>query len=197
MKINLKCKLENIVQNIDGSISYYFKQEKTDLKTSNKIIQEIKNCQESAKNDLEITIDKYRKQRSLDANAYFHLLVHKLAEYYNEGNDFVKIKMNLEYGTPAVDEDGNQVIIKLPETVDITKFYEYAKFLGQKKEKNYNCNYYIFYKRTHLLNSKEMARLIDGVVRECQDVGIETKTPEQIAEMLNLWEQMNNEDKKK
>ena len=51
MKINLKCKLENIVQNIDGSISYYFKQEKTDLKTSNKIIQEIKKCQEEDKND--------------------------------------------------------------------------------------------------------------------------------------------------
>ena len=39
---------------------------------------------------------------------------------------------------------------------------------------------YLFYKQTHTLNTKEMAQLIDGVVRECHEAGIETYTEEEI-----------------
>ena len=33
-------------------------------------------------------------------------------------------------------------------------------------------------------NSKQMSKLIDGVVQDCQAIGIETKTPEEIASLL-------------
>lgn len=188
MKISIKCSLENIVTNLDGSISYYFKQEQQKDVNIYKVADEIKKCQEGAKNCLRVDIDKYREQRSLDANTYFHVLVHKLAEYHNIGNDEMKIKMNLEYGTPAVDKKGNIVMVKIPADVNISDFYDYAKWYAEKKEKNQICNYYIFYKQTHTLNTQEMSRLIEGVISECKQVGIETKTPEQIREMLSLWE---------
>ena len=44
------------------------------------------------------------------------------------------------------------------------------------------------YKETHTLNTSEMARLIDGVVFEAQGLGIETKTPDEIAQLKSLWE---------
>jgi hypothetical protein len=44
------------------------------------------------------------------------------------------------------------------------------------------------YKETHTLDTKEMARLIDGVVSEAQALGIETRTPDEIAQMKSLWE---------
>lgn len=133
------------------------------------------------------TFKRYREKRSLDANAYFHLLVHKLAEKLGLGNDECKVKMNLEYGTIAKDKSGNQVLIKLPAEVDITQFYEYARFYAQREEKGVLCNYYLLYKQTHTLNTKEMSRLINGVVEECQAVGIDTRTQTQINEMLSLW----------
>jgi hypothetical protein len=37
-------------------------------------------------------------------------------------------------------------------------------------------------------NTKQMSRLINNIVQECQILGIETKTPDEIANMLNLWE---------
>ena len=46
---------------------------------------------------------------------------------------------------------------------------------------------YLFYKQTHELNTKEMSDLIDGVVYECQKLGIETKTKEELNSMLNEW----------
>lgn len=44
------------------------------------------------------------------------------------------------------------------------------------------------YKETHTLDTKEMARLIDGVVAEAQELGIETRTPDEIAQLKSLWE---------
>ena len=137
--------------------------------------------------DLKITIKQYRENRSLNANAYFHLLVNKIAEKLNIGNDECKIKMNLEYGTPAVDEVGNQVCVKMPASVDIKQFYDYAKYIGEKVENGLTLNYYVFYKETHTLDTKEMSRLIDGVASEAKTLGIETATPEQLAEMKSLW----------
>jgi hypothetical protein len=37
-------------------------------------------------------------------------------------------------------------------------------------------------------NTKQMSRLINNIVQECEILGIETKTPDEIANMLNLWE---------
>ena len=37
-------------------------------------------------------------------------------------------------------------------------------------------------------NSSEMAKLIDLVVQECQQQGIETKTPVEISSLLERWD---------
>ena len=40
---------------------------------------------------------------------------------------------------------------------------------------------------THTYDTKEMSALIDGVVQECKDMGIETMTPDQIKRMEAAW----------
>ena len=137
-------------------------------------------------------IKEYKQKRSNDANAYFHLLVNKLARYYNISDEDMKIKMNLDYGTVARFEDGRIKGCKVPEGTKIREFYNYAKWYKTDIEGN-DC--YIFYKQTHTLDSKEMSQLINGVVQECQDVGIETKTPAEIKSLLESWsknEKINN-----
>ena len=138
--------------------------------------------------DLSIEIKKWYEKRSLNANAYFHLLVNKIAEKLRIGNDECKIRLNLEYGTVATDSNGQKVIVKLPKSVNVVEFYPYAKWIADKKEKTITTSYYVFYKQTHTLDSKEMARLIDGTISEAQALGIETITPNEKQKMLSLWE---------
>lgn len=140
--------------------------------------------------DFKIQVSEWKDTRSLNANAYFHLLVHKIAEKLKIGNDECKIKMNLEYGTPATDKNGKNVIVKLPSSVNVSDFYEYSKFIAEKEEKGLKLSYYLFYKQTHTLDTKEMARLIDGVVSEAEQLGIETLTPEQLLNLKSLWSSM-------
>ena len=71
-------------------------------------------------NGAEITINEYKHQRSASANAYFHLLVHKIAEKMGIGNDECKVRMNLEYGSPKMlDEKTGQPPPKHSITVEI------------------------------------------------------------------------------
>jgi hypothetical protein len=47
--------------------------------------------------------------------------------------------------------------------------------------------WYRAYRGSHTYNTEEMARLIQGTVMECKDHGIETATPEEIAQMQERW----------
>jgi hypothetical protein len=134
------------------------------------------------------TIEEHRQRRSLNANSYFHLLVDKLAKHYKMGSDDMKKKMVLEYGVIAQDNLGKKIGIKMPENQDITIFYPYAKWFAESVEKGIKFNHYLFYKQTHTLDSKEMATLIDGVVTECKDAGIETLDDLELKRLVKNWE---------
>ena len=148
-----------------------------------KQIDEIKDLEK-----LNVEAKKYRQKRSLDANAYFHVLVNKLARYFGMSDTEMKIKMNLEYGTVAINLDGTKVGIKVPYGTNISYFYPYCKKFGECEENGMTFEKYLFYKETHTLDSKEMSQLIEGVVYECKQAGIETLSDEEVKSMLNEWE---------
>lgn len=102
--------------------------------------------------DVNLEIKRWREPRSKDANAYFHVLVNKIAEAQNLGDEEVKRYLVSEYGSLARD---------------------------------YEC--YLFYKRSYELDSKEMARLIDGAIFEARNLGIDTDPPEMIARYKEEW----------
>ena len=137
--------------------------------------------------EYELSIKKVGKRRSLNANAYFHSLVGEIAEKMNIGFDQCKVNMNLEYGTIARDEEGKKIGIMLPQKVDVNTIYKYTKWFDEREINKVKFNCFIVYKETHTLDTKEMARLIDGTVQEAKQLGIETATPDEIARMKALW----------
>lgn len=137
--------------------------------------------------DLSIEIKKYREKRSLSANAYFHVLVNKIAAETGESDDAVKSRLVLDYGIVDKDDDGKMVGFKLPQAVDATKYWPYVKYVETREENGKLFNCYLVYKHTSDMDSKEMARLIDGAISEAQELGIETDTPEQLARFKEEW----------
>lgn len=135
--------------------------------------------------DKKYEVKEVKKQRSNNANAYFHALVNKLARYYTISDTDMKIKMNLDYGTIARFEDGRIKGCKVPKGTNMKEIYKYSKWYKSDENED-DC--YIFYKETHTLNTKEMAQLINGVIQECEDVGIETKPQNEIESLLRSWD---------
>ena len=131
--------------------------------------------------DIEVNIRKWRRKRSNDANAYFHLLVNEIAEARGLSDDEVKRMLVVDYGTLARDDDGLVVGFKLPASVNVDAIYPYTKCYKQVEENGKTFSCYLVYKRSSEMNSKEMSRLIDGAVTEAKELGIDTDTPEQRA----------------
>lgn len=136
---------------------------------------------------LSLEIKQYREQRSLDANAYFHVLVSKIAEMDYQSIDDVKRQLVCDYGTVAF-------IARIPATANLDEIYKYSRLIGESKGTKEPCNDWYIFKPTHTLDTKEMSRLIEGTVQEAQQLGIETRTPEQLQELLSLWGQKESND---
>lgn len=129
-----------------------------------------------------IEVKKFTEKRSLNANAYFHLLVGKIAEVVKLPMSEVKRKMVFDYGTQLG-------AFRAEATVPLEAAFTYFQIIRESKGTKRPCVDVIVWKPTHTLDKAEMARLIDGVVEEAKQLGIETRTPNEIADMLNLWEQ--------
>lgn len=136
--------------------------------------------------DIEVSIKKWRKKRSNDANAYFHVLVTAIAEARGISNDEVKQMLVVDYGSLARDEDGQIIGFKLPPSVDVSVIYPYTKLYKQIVENGKPFNCYLVYKRSSDMDTKEMSRLIDGAVHEAKELGIDTDTPEERARWSSL-----------
>ncbi len=136
---------------------------------------------------LEVEVKQHRKKRSLDANAYFHVLVGKLAQALNIGEDEAKVNLVLDYGAVMTDEEGCKVGFKLPASVNVNSIYKYAKWFDTRVENGKEFNCYIVYEHTRNYSTKQMARLIDGAVHECQNLGIETLPPGELESLKQSW----------
>ena len=66
----------------------------------------------SAFDDLSVEMKKYRAKRSLDANAYFHVLVGKIADTLTISKAKAKNMLICRYGQPQLLPDGSIMIYK-------------------------------------------------------------------------------------
>lgn len=139
---------------------------------------------------LDIIVKKHRKKRSLDANAYFHVIVGKIADKLGISKTRCKNILIGRYGQQDFLEEGQPVILKT--NIDVDKMLE-QEFLhcvpfATKKEKGTDVVYYKVFRGSHTYNTKEMSILIDGTVQEAKDLGIETIPPNQLERMVGRWQ---------
>lgn len=127
-----------------------------------------------------LDIKEVKKSRTLSANAYFWTLCNKLAIALNSTSLEIYKELIKKYGVSRVEElkgDFAKTLIIAWGKVGLGWFVE---------EKDIDI--YTFYYGSSSYNTKQMKRLIDHIIDECQEQGIETKTPDQIAEMMALME---------
>ena len=136
---------------------------------------------------------KEKKQRSLDSNAYFHVLVGKLAQALTPPLSKAACKNMLiaDYGQPELDDSGAMIIYKTnaPPSYMEEQEHIHTKLIKVTIENDKNVYFYRVNRGTHTYNSAEMSKLIDGTVQECKNVGVETATFDELQHMKMLWKQ--------
>lgn len=130
-------------------------------------------------------VKEQHKKRSLDANAYFWVLADKLAEATRISKEDVYRHAIREIG-------GNSTTVCVRDMA--------AEKLCQGWEKNGlgwlsdtfpsklpGCVNVTLYYGSSTYDTKQMSRLIDNIVQDCQAVGIETLTPDKLALLVEEW----------
>ncbi len=135
-----------------------------------------------------IEFKKYRKARSLDANAYMWVLCRKIGKKVGNTDKGIYREMIRRRGVCVV-------FPLLKEAVESHKRRWESKgdgwlcdIMGDSKIDGYTNVKNFYGSRTY--NTKEMADLIDEVVFECKELGIETMTPNELAVLKSSWKEV-------
>lgn len=135
----------------------------------------------------DLEVKEHRQKRSLDANAYAWVLIHKLAE---------SMKLSpVEVYREAIRNVGNnftpmcvrqQDAERLKKNWSIHGLGWLCEDLGQSQVQG--CVNIACYHGSSCYNSTQMAALIDNLVQDCKALDIETLPPEKLAMMKENWD---------
>ena len=117
---------------------------------------------------VEITVRRWVEKRSLDANAYLWALITKIGNALRESKDDIYFDALKAYG------QGGAVSVEERFVKDFERTYKYHERLGETQLNGKTFVHFRFWVGSSEYNVEEMSILIDGVVREAKNLGIET-----------------------
>lgn len=123
----------------------------------------------------EVTEAKKRKKRSLTQNAYYWVMLNKLAAKLRMSDSELHKNMLREYGVYDV--------FSIQDNIPIDGYFRYYDVIGHGYVNGRRFKHVKVYKGSSHMSSAEFTRLIDGMREECVLQGIDVMTPREIAEL--------------
>ena len=124
-------------------------------------------------------IKEYHEKRSLSANAYAWALIGKIADVMRKSKEEVYLQMLKDYGQSE--------IISVKAYIKISGYFKYYEEEGRGYVNGREFIHYKIYKGSSEMDSKEMSILIDGIIQEAQNLGIETIPPSEKERLIQEW----------
>lgn len=145
-----------------------------------------KDFAELKEHDVSIEVKRWRKKRSLDANAYAWVLIDKIAQATGIPKTEVYRQAIREIG-------GVSDIVAVPDNA-VDKFREgwSKQGIGWQTEildSKPGYKRIVVYYGSSTYDTKQMSALIDSLVQEAQALGIETLPPAEIVRLNSQWEE--------
>ena len=134
---------------------------------------------------VDVTIKPYLRKRSLDANAYAWVLLDKLAAEMGIPKEEIYREAIRQIGGVSV-----QICLQSKAVDAFCKGWE-SRGIGWQCEKFPSkiagCINVIAFFGSSVYDTKQMSGLINQLIEDCRSLGIETKSPEEIASLLKEW----------
>lgn len=135
--------------------------------------------------ELKVQISVWRQDRSLNANNYCWKLLDEIAQRTRSTKEEVYQEIISKVGVFEILPIRNEAVDNFVEKWQSRGLGWVCNIMRDSKIKGYTN--VIAYYGSSVYNTKEMSRLIDEVVQEAQALGVQTKTPQELAELKNLW----------
>jgi len=135
--------------------------------------------------ELQVDIKQYRVKRSLDANAYCFTICQKIAEEIKNTKEFVYKTAIREVGQFEIVPIKNEAVERWIESWDSKGLGWFAEVLEDSKLEGYKK--VISYYGSSVYDAREMSVLLEEIVREAKELGIETMPENERNALLNEW----------
>lgn len=149
---------------------------------------------------LRLKVVQWREKRSLDANAYYWVLLSRLADVLKIPKPRAHNIMLRKYGQVET-FDGAGGYIRIPDTekaeetaLEASTFHIRPTSQVITGTDGIHYRTYIMLKGSSEYDTREMSELIDGLVSECRELEIETLAPEEIERMLQAYGENRRKD---
>lgn len=116
-----------------------------------------------------------KPKRSRSQNSYYWELNDKLASALRMDRNELHFHMLKAYADCEV--------MTVLETVPLDDYFKYAEVFAHGRLNGKDYKHVRIYKPSSKMDSKEFSRLLDGMIAECEQQGIPTLTPQEIAKM--------------
>lgn len=139
---------------------------------------------------LSIKITQKRKKRSLTANAYFWVLCGKLAHKTRQNKTDIYKHLIKEVGDNfEIVPIRNDAVNSWCENWSVKGLGWICEPLGDSKIEGYTnvCCYY----GSSTYDTEQMSALLDSVIFDCKEQGIETMTPQEVQTLIDRWGEGN------
>lgn len=143
--------------------------------------------------DLRVKAVQWRNKRSLDANAYYWLLLSKLAEVLNISKPCAHNMMLRKYGQVVI-IDGKKVHIPLPDTDNAEETALEASTYHLRPTSQViagtdgiDYRTYQMLKGSSEYDTREMHELINGLISDCNELMIETISKEELDYIMSHY----------
>lgn len=123
-------------------------------------------------------ISLYKNKRSLNQNDFYWHLLNKLAKKVKIGVDKLHFEMLKSYSV--------RYEILVPRETSLRGIEYYEKKSTIKKNDKY-FNVYHVYTPSHELKTDEFAVLLNGLIHECEQQGIDSRSPSEIERDSQLY----------
>lgn len=120
-------------------------------------------------------LKEFKAHRSLSQNAYAWKLINELANKLNLPKDDVYLHMLKAYGQSEM--------VSMRADINPNGYFKYFESIGTGIVNNKEFTHYRIYKGSSEYDTLEMKILLDGIIHECEQVGIPTLTKNEIEKM--------------
>ncbi len=128
----------------------------------------------------EVNIKTFSEKRRLTQNAYYWVLVNKLANILRISKDELHERLIKRYS--------QREYVSLLSNIKPENYFPYFEYKSSYKIGERIFNTFLIFKRSSEMSKTEFGILLDGLISECKEVGIETRTPDEIAQMRYIEE---------
>lgn len=138
-------------------------------------VQELVNYLITQDREKVFELKEHKPKRTLSQNAYAWLLINQLGNKLGISKEDLYRQMLEDYG--------QSIIVSLLDEINPEHYFKYYKQIGKGKTNGKGFNHYRVYKGSSEFNTLEMKWFLDGIIQECESVGIPTLTQAEIERM--------------